>query len=77
LPVTLVHASRGKITRAAPAAALYERGSVHHVGCFPELEDQLCQYDGSGPSPDRMDALVWALADLAGGQNGHPRVRGL
>jgi phage terminase large subunit-like protein len=66
LPVTLVHASRGKLARAAPAAALYEQGRVHHIGGFPELEDQMCQYDGSvsGKSPDRMDALVWALADL-------------
>jgi phage terminase large subunit-like protein len=66
LPVTLVHASRGKLARAAPAAALYEQGRIHHAGCFPELEDQMCQYDGnaSGKSPDRMDALVWALADL-------------
>ena len=65
LPIKLVHASRGKLARASPAAALYEQGRVHHIGCFPELEDQLCQYDGSGAtSPDRMDALVWALADL-------------
>ncbi|MDE2013583.1 MAG: DNA-packaging protein [Alphaproteobacteria bacterium] len=63
-PVKLVHATRDKRTRAAPAAALYERGVVHHVGAFAELEDQLCQYDGSGSSPDRLDALVWALADL-------------
>ncbi len=63
-PVKLVHATRDKRTRAAPAAARYERGLVHHVGAFAELEDQMCQYDGSGASPDRMDALVWALADL-------------
>ncbi len=62
-----VRASRGKIARAEPIAALYERGVVHHVGVFRELEDQLCSY-GSGASdksPDRMDALVWALTDLA------------
>ncbi|MEI9995702.1 MAG: terminase family protein [Rhizomicrobium sp.] len=64
LPVTLVHASRGKKTRATPFAALYEAGRVHHVGAQPELEDQMCQYDGRGDSPDRMDALVWALAHL-------------
>ena len=64
LPVKLVHASRGKRTRAMPVSALYEQGRVHHVGCFAELEDQMCQYDGSGDSPDRMDALVWALAHL-------------
>jgi phage terminase large subunit-like protein len=64
LPVRLVHATRDKQTRAAPFAALYERGSVHHSGVFAELEDQMCNYDGTGKSPDRMDALVWALADL-------------
>ncbi|HET7334911.1 MAG TPA: terminase family protein [Rhizomicrobium sp.] len=64
LPVRLVHASRGKQVRAAPFAALYEQGRVHHVGAFPALEDEMCNYDGTGPSPDRMDALVWALADL-------------
>lgn len=63
-PVKLVHATRGKHLRASPCAARYERGSVHHIGAFPELEDQLCQYDGTGKSPDRMDALVWALAEL-------------
>jgi phage terminase large subunit-like protein len=76
LPVMLVHASRGKLTRAAPAAALYEQGRVHHIGCFPELEDQMCQYDGSGgKSPDRMDALVWALADLFAPKAAPPRIR--
>ncbi|HVU22364.1 MAG TPA: terminase family protein [Rhizomicrobium sp.] len=63
-PVKLVHARRGKTTRATPAATLYERGRVHHVGVFPELEDQMCNYDGTGESPDRMDALVWGLAEL-------------
>jgi phage terminase large subunit-like protein len=75
--IRLVHALRDKRTRAAPAAALYERGLVHHAGSFPELEDQLCQYDGSGKSPDRMDALVWALADLFPAAQGTPRVRGV
>jgi len=77
LPVTLVHASRGKLARAAPAAALYEQGRVHHRGCFPELEDQMCQYDGriTGKSPDRMDALVWALADLFAPKAAPPRIR--
>ena len=68
-PVKLVHATRDKRTRAAPAAALYEQGRVHHLGAFPELEDQLCHYDGEGQSPDRLDALVWALAEL------YPRTR--
>jgi phage terminase large subunit-like protein len=65
-PLTLVHATRGKTVRATPAAALYEAGRVHHVGAFAELEDQMCNYDGAlgGKSPDRMDALVWALAEL-------------
>ena len=62
--VKLVHATRDKRTRAQPAAALYEQGRVHHVGSFPDLEDQMCNYDGEGKSPDRMDALVWALTDL-------------
>jgi len=64
MKVKLVHASRGKVARAEPASAMYELGRVHHAGVFPELEDQLCQYDGSGKSPDRLDALVWALTEL-------------
>ncbi|HEX3653740.1 MAG TPA: terminase family protein [Rhizomicrobium sp.] len=62
--VRLVHASKGKLTRAEPIAYMYEAGRVHHAGVFPELEDQLCQYDGTGKSPDRLDALVWALTEL-------------
>lgn len=63
-----VTASRGKIARAEPVAALYEQNKVSHVGSFPELEDQLCAmapdgYLGEG-SPDRADALVWALTEL-------------
>lgn len=73
LPVTLVHASRGKRTRAEPVAALYEQSRVHHIGDFPRLEDQMTTYDGSGDSPDRMDALVWALTDLLVG----PQARAL
>ncbi len=66
LPVKLVNASRGKTTRAEPVAALYERGFVHHTKPMPELEDQMCNYDGSssGDSPDRMDALVWGCTEL-------------
>jgi phage terminase large subunit-like protein len=63
-PVKLVHARRGKKLRAEPYAALYEQGRIHHVGCFAELEDQMCNWDGKGESPDRMDALVYALAEL-------------
>lgn len=66
LPITIVYASRGKQARAEPVAALYEQGKVFHVGAFPELEDQLCTWEPlSGmASPDRLDALVWALTDL-------------
>ncbi|NMC35307.1 MAG: DNA-packaging protein [Veillonellaceae bacterium] len=66
VPVTAVHASRGKVVRAEPIAALYEQGRVSHVGTFPELEDQLCSYTGEPgeTSPDRMDALVWGLTEL-------------
>ena len=61
-----VHASRGKVTRAEPVAALDEQHRVHHVGSFPEMEDQLCEWEPlSGMrSPDRLDARVWALTDL-------------
>ena len=61
-----VHASRGKVIRAEPVAALYEQGRIHHVGAFPTLEDQQCAFTtdfarkGAGFSPDRVDALVWA-----------------
>ncbi len=59
-----VRASRGKAIRAEPVAALYEQGRAHHVGQFPELEDQLCTWEVGDPSPDRLDALVWALTEL-------------
>ena len=69
-----VRASRGKLTRAEPVAALYEQGRVHHLGVFPQLEDQMCGFVPAdqgdlgprlaGCSPDRVDALVWALTDL-------------
>jgi phage terminase large subunit-like protein len=64
VPIILVHASRGKQTRAEPVSALYEQNKVHHVGCFPELEDQMCEWVPGMKSPDRMDALVWALTRL-------------
>ena len=66
---TAVHATRGKAIRAEPISALYEQGRVHHIGCFPDLEDQMCGFDPltSTKSPDRMDALVWALTELSGG----------
>jgi predicted phage terminase large subunit-like protein len=60
-----VHASRGKITRAEPIAALFEQQRVHLARSFPELEDELCSFTaGSLGSPDRLDAMVWALTDL-------------
>lgn len=59
-----LHASRGKITRAEPVAALYEQGKVHHVGYFGDMEDQMCSWTQGMSSPDRMDALVWALTEL-------------
>lgn len=59
-----VHASRGKTARAEPVAALYEQGRVHHCGTFPDLEDQLCTWTQGDASPDRLDALVWALTEL-------------
>ncbi len=66
IPYRGVHASQGKRTRAEPIAALYEQGRISHVGALPQLEDQLCEWDPtmSTKSPDRLDALVWALTDL-------------
>lgn len=81
LPVRLVHASRGKVARAEPVAALYEAGRVQHAGTFPRLEDELCglliggDYEGPGRSPDRADALVYALTELMLRQKREPRVR--
>jgi predicted phage terminase large subunit-like protein len=64
LPLRIVHATRGKLTRAEPIAALYEQGRVSHVGGLPQLEDQLCTWMPGSASPDRLDALVWALTEL-------------
>jgi phage terminase large subunit-like protein len=81
LPVTLVHASKGKVARAEPVAALYESGRVRHAGMFGQLEDQMCglmaagRYEGPGRSPDRADALVWALTELMLGQRSQPQIR--
>ena len=81
VPVEKVRASRGKWTRAEPVASLYEQGRVKHVGAFPELEDEMCDFGlgglSSGRSPDRVDALVWALSALMLTKEGKPRVRGL
>lgn len=69
LPVRTVRATRGKYVRAEPVAALYEQGKVHHVGCFPVLEDQMCAFTPDMDrnvqgSPDRADALVYGLTDV-------------
>jgi phage terminase large subunit-like protein len=68
--VKMVVESRGKQLRAEPIAALYEQHRVHHVGDFPALEDQQCGWDPSeaGPSPDRLDALVWSVTELSIGR---------
>lgn len=83
LPVTLVHASQGKAARAEPVSLLYEAGKVRHLGSFPALEDELCGlvigggYEGPGRSPDRADALVWALHELMLGRRGQAAVKKL
>jgi phage terminase large subunit-like protein len=74
VPFAAVRASRGKVARAEPVAALYEQGRVRHVGVLPRLEDQMCGFvpvgrgdvdlRSVGHSPDRVDALVWALTHL-------------
>ncbi len=64
-PVKLVNASRGKLVRAEPIAALYEQKRVHHLKAFPQMEDEMTTYvGGENWSPNRMDALVWALTEL-------------
>jgi hypothetical protein len=73
-PVQLVHASRGKATRAEPIAALYETGRGHHVGRFTALEDELCLWTPGDPSPNRLDALVWAATALTEHQPGRKLV---
>ena len=82
MPIKRVHASRNKAVRAEPIAALYEARRVFHTAAFPEMEDQMCGlvsgggYEGPGRSPDRADALVWALTELMLGKAERtPRVR--
>lgn len=66
VPYRSVRATRGKILRAEPIAALYEQNRVHHMGVLPELESQMCSYTGdTNTSPDRLDALVWGLTELS------------
>jgi phage terminase large subunit-like protein len=83
LPLTLVHAARGKVARAEPVALLYEAGRVRHAAVFADLEDELCGlaigggYEGPGRSPDRADALVWAVSELMLGKRARAGVRTL
>ena len=80
VPVTPVRALRGKWLRAEPVATLYEQGRVKHAGVFAALEDEMCDFASSGlssgHSPDRVDALVWAVTSLAlGPRHDGPRIR--
>ena len=79
VPVKKAYASRGKWSRAEPIAALYAEGRIHHLGEFPELERQMCDFgiDGlsNGRSPDRLDALVWAFTELMLSTPANPQVR--
>jgi phage terminase large subunit-like protein len=81
VPVKAVRAQRGKWLRAEPVAALYEQGRVRHADRFPELEDEMCDFGpnglSNGRSPDRMDALVWAITELMSEPAGTPRIRNL
>lgn len=70
-----VRATKGKYIRAEPVSALYEQGKIHHVGNFSDLEDQLCEWVPGEKSPDRMDALVWAITELMLEGEGSPSVR--
>jgi phage terminase large subunit-like protein len=79
LPVRLVHAGPSKATRAEPIALRFETGRARLAGHFPELEDQLCAltwqgYKGAG-SPDRADAMVWAMTELFAKRGAEPRIR--
>jgi phage terminase large subunit-like protein len=80
-PVKKVHASRGKFARAEPIAALYAEGRIVHVGEFPALENQMCDFGpeglSEGRSPDRVDALVWALSELMLATTRDPVIRRL
>lgn len=70
VPITLIHASRGKYARAEPVAALYEQGLVHHVGMFPKMEDEMALFVPGQTEPgtnDRMDALVHGISALMEG----------
>ena len=79
--VKSVRANRGKWLRAEPVAALYQQDKVRHAGRFAELEDEMCDFGpnglSDGRSPDRVDALVWALTELMLRDKAEPRVRGM
>jgi predicted phage terminase large subunit-like protein len=82
LPVRLVHAAEGKVARAAPVSTLFESGRAKLVGRFAALEDELAglnwkgSYSGPGRSPDRADAMVWAMSELMLGRGGaEPQIR--
>jgi phage terminase large subunit-like protein len=83
IPFRAVHATRGKYVRAEPISMIYAQRRVHHVGSFPKLEDQMCAMtpdfdaNAAGYSPDRLDALVWAMTDLMTGHRSEPRIRRL
>jgi phage terminase large subunit-like protein len=72
-----VRATTNKRARAEPVAALYEQGRVSHVRAFPDLEDEMCRVIEEGESPDRLDALVWAVTELMLRKRAEPKVRGL
>jgi len=82
LPVKMVPASRGKHIRGEPISRLYEQGRVHHARPFPLLDDEMCLFTANGwppdePSPNRADALVWALTELMLAPTYEPRIRRL
>ncbi|MBL4836682.1 MAG: DNA-packaging protein [Kordiimonadaceae bacterium] len=82
VPISAVHATRSKRARAEPVAALYEQLRVKHAGAFPVLEDQMCAFTGArnqagAKSPDRVDALVWALSNLMLNRQIRPQIRTL
>lgn len=78
-PIRLIHATKSKRVRAEPVALLYSQGRIAHRAHFRELEDEMCRYGAKGfsNSPDRMDALVWAINHLLLGARGQPRARSI
>lgn len=79
VPICLRHARLGKHARAMPVAALYSRGKVHHVGVLLDLENEMCSFGAAGQrrSPDRVDAVVWAISTLLVERENGPRIRGV